>query len=38
MPAEKVTEKETAMDLLFYILFAILMLGAIYWIVRGKRT
>ncbi len=26
------------MDLLFYVLFGVILLAAIYWIVRGKRT
>ncbi len=30
--------EELAMDLIFYVLFAVVILGAIYFIVRGKRT
>jgi len=26
------------MDLIFYILFAVIIIGIIYFIVRGKRT
>jgi len=26
------------MDLIFYILFAVVIIGTIYFIVRGKRT
>jgi hypothetical protein len=30
--------KEHAMDLFFYVLFAVVIIGTIYFIVRGKRT
>jgi hypothetical protein len=30
-------DKEPAMDLLLYILFAVIIIGAIFWIVRGMR-
>ena len=30
-------DKEPAMDLLLYILFAVIIIGAIFWIVRGIR-
>jgi len=26
------------MDLIFYVVFAVVIIGAIYFIVRGKRT
>jgi len=26
------------MDLIFYVLFAVVIIGTIYFIVRGKRT
>jgi len=26
------------MDLIFYVVFAVVMIGAMYFIVRGKRT
>jgi len=26
------------MDLIFYVLFAVVIIGAMYFIVRGKRT
>ena len=31
-------QKELAMDLIFYVLFAAVLIGTIYFIVRGKRT
>jgi preprotein translocase subunit YajC len=30
--------QELAMDFIFYILFAVIIIGIIYFIVRGKRT
>jgi hypothetical protein len=30
--------KEPVMDLIFYVLFAVVIIGTIYFIVRGKRT
>jgi hypothetical protein len=30
--------QELAMEFIFYILFAVIVIGIIYYIVRGKRT
>jgi hypothetical protein len=35
---ETTFEEEHAMDLIFYVLFAVVIIGTIYFIVRGKRT
>ena len=37
-PTKFILYQEHAMDLFFYVLFAVVMIGAIYFIVRGKRT
>jgi len=30
--------QELAMDLIFYVVFAVVIIGAMFFIVRGKRT
>ena len=37
-PTKSILYKEHAMDLFFYVLFAVVIIGTIYFIVRGKRT